>query len=127
MKLPRFSIRELLLLVLVIGLALGWWVHNRQLQRSLANHRGLAEDFSSVLTSLECKSEPDDSGLTKITIPYNISTGMLGMPTDVPCKEFQEILARQSRTGACASLDHPDLTSQFSRAAIRECVVGGFA
>jgi hypothetical protein len=96
MKLPQFSLRELLLLVLVIGLALGWWVHGRQLQRSLINQRRLVESFATVLRSLECKIEPDAGGLTKVTIPYNISTGMLGMPVPVPFKEFQETLDDRS-------------------------------
>jgi len=35
----RFTIRELLLLTLVVGLALGWWVHGRSLHQELRNQQ----------------------------------------------------------------------------------------
>jgi hypothetical protein len=37
MKLPQFSIRELLLLVLAIGLALGWWLDRQRIIADLTD------------------------------------------------------------------------------------------
>ncbi len=45
---PRFALRELLWLTLVVGLALGWWIERRALLTAKTEAEGDAKDLSRL-------------------------------------------------------------------------------
>ena len=66
MRMLRFTIRELVLLVALVGMGLGWWVHVRRLEsqrksleRDLLMQADYVSQFVSVLKQLGCEIPPD--------------------------------------------------------------------
>jgi hypothetical protein len=62
----RFSLRELVLLVALAAMGLGWWVHARQLrsemdqlQTDLLMQADFVSQFVSVLKGIGCEIPPD--------------------------------------------------------------------
>jgi hypothetical protein len=62
----RFTLRELVLLTVIVGIGLGWWVHARRLQGELTRVQSdlltqadYVSQFVSVLTKLGCEIPPD--------------------------------------------------------------------
>jgi hypothetical protein len=53
----RFSIREILLVTLVAGLALGWWVDHRAVTRRLAECTKRSEQLEDVLLDAKAAME----------------------------------------------------------------------
>jgi hypothetical protein len=49
----KFTIRELLLLTLVVGLAVGWWLHYRKNQSLASENRMLRNELQSALDAFE--------------------------------------------------------------------------
>ena len=49
----RFSIRDLLLVTVIVALALGWWVHQRRLKSELAKER----EFRSGLVEMATETK----------------------------------------------------------------------
>lgn len=62
----RFTIRELVLLTVIVAMGLGWWVHARRLQSEMSRlqtdllmQADYVSQFVSVLTKLGCEIPPD--------------------------------------------------------------------
>jgi len=77
MRMLRFTIRELVLLVALVGMGLGWWVHVRRLesqrislQRDLLMQADFVQQFVSVLTKLGCEIPPDSDPRCAVGGPY---------------------------------------------------------
>ena len=73
----RFSIRELVLLMALVGMGLGWWAHVRRLerqrkglQRDLLMQADFVQQFVSVLTKLGCEIPPDSDPRCSNGGPY---------------------------------------------------------
>ena len=47
MKLPRFSLRELFLLVIIAAMGCGWWVRERQLAKVIRETNSLNRELFS--------------------------------------------------------------------------------
>jgi hypothetical protein len=63
----RFSIREILLLTVVVALGFGWWLHSsRQAQEisTLREKLDLIEAFESTVTMIKSTVEPSPFGST---------------------------------------------------------------
>jgi hypothetical protein len=63
----RFTIRELVLLVALVAMGLGWWVHVRRLQSNiehlqtdLLTQADFVTQFVSVFSQLGCEIPPDN-------------------------------------------------------------------
>ena len=84
----RFTIRELVLLVALVAMGLGWWVHARQLksdvthlQSDLLTQADFVSQFVSVLTNLGCEIPADSDPrcarggpYTRIFVPQELQT-----------------------------------------------------
>ena len=104
----RFSIRELVLLVALVAMGLGWWVHVRQLQREaralqtdLLMQADFVSQFISVLKNIGCEIPPDSDPrcanggpYTRIFFPGYVTqqTGMLSSTLSGPRDELQRTL-----------------------------------
>jgi internalin A len=91
-RLPRLSIRGLIIAVLVIGGALGWWLHGVRLQRDAVaaiRRAGGAADYDPVWTSSFASREPltrrwlaDQIGVEYVAPVTCISLGPISTATD---------------------------------------------
>jgi hypothetical protein len=96
----RFSIREKLLVTLVVGLALGWWLHARRLQSDLLYQADLVDSFAYALVDLGCEIPEGTGPHTKIIVPevfhsYAREKGKsasLSFTTSVPREQLQRTL-----------------------------------
>jgi hypothetical protein len=104
----RFSIRELVLLIALVGTALGWLTHVRQLQdetrklqKDLLMQSDLVYSFHHALTKLGCEI-PDDSDprcsyggpYTRIFVREDVQrlTGCVSFTVTGPRGELQRTL-----------------------------------
>jgi len=53
MKLPRFSLRELFLLVVIVAMGCGWWVDRSSLRNNVNRLREMADEKDSRIFKLE--------------------------------------------------------------------------
>jgi hypothetical protein len=104
----RFTIRELVLLVAVAAMGLGWWAHvrrlkaeARQLESDLLYQADFVDQFVSVLKNIGCEIPPDSdprcaSGgpYTRIFFPSYVTsqTGALTSTLSGPRSELQRTL-----------------------------------
>ena len=73
----RFTLRELVLLMAVVAMGLGWWVHvrrlrneARQLQNDLLTQARFVDQFVHVLTKLGCEIPLDTDPRCAVGGPY---------------------------------------------------------
>ena len=108
MKLPQLSLRELFLLVALVAMGCGWWVHARQLrsemthlQTDLLTQADYVDQFVSVLTKLGCEIPPDSDPrcanggpYTRIFVPQALTaqTGCISFTLSGPRSELQRTL-----------------------------------
>jgi len=104
----RFTIRELVLLTVIVGMGLGWWVHVRrlqgervQLQRDLLTQADFVGQFFSVLTKLGCEIPADSDPrcavggpYTRVFVPDNLQrqTNCISFTLSGPRHELQRSL-----------------------------------
>ena len=104
----RFTLRELLLLTVIVGMGLGWWAHvrrlqgeARRLQSDLLYQADYVSQFVSVLTKLGCEIPPDSDPrcanggpYTRIFVPEKIQlqTGCISFTCSGPRSELQRTL-----------------------------------
>ena len=53
----RFTIRELVLLTLVVAMGAGWWLDRRMSQAKIATYRAKCEKFEAATRRLEAEQE----------------------------------------------------------------------
>lgn len=104
----RFSLRELLLLTVTIGIGLGWWVHvrrlqseARELQSDLLTQADFAYGLHHCLTKLGCEI-PEDSDprcanggpYTRVFVPEALQapTGCISFTLTGPRSELKRTL-----------------------------------
>jgi len=73
----RFTIRELVLLTVIMAMGLGWWVHVRRLQRDAVRLQSdllvqvrFVDQFVYVLTKLGCEIPLDSDPRCAVGGPY---------------------------------------------------------
>jgi hypothetical protein len=104
----RFTLRELVLLVSLVAMGLGWWVHVRWLEsqrkaveRDLLMQADFVSQFVSVLKQLGCEIPPDSdprcaSGgpYTRIFVPQpmQLLTRCISFTLSGPRSELQRTL-----------------------------------
>jgi hypothetical protein len=104
----RFTLRELVLLIALAALGLGWWVHARSqrreirtLQADLLMQADFVDQFVSVLNNLQCEIPPDSDPrcanggpYTRIFFPGYVTqnTGMLSSTLSGPRDQLQRTL-----------------------------------
>jgi hypothetical protein len=73
----RFTIRELVLLTVIVAMGLGWWVHVRRLQgeaklvqSDLLTQARFVDQFVHVLTKLGCEIPLDSDPRCAVGGPY---------------------------------------------------------
>ena len=104
----RFTIREMVLLVAVVAMGLGWWVHVRRLkgeivhlQSDLLTQADFVQQFVSVLTKLGCEIPADSDPrcaiggpYTRVFAPAEITklTGCISWTLSGPREELQRTL-----------------------------------
>jgi len=108
MHMFRFTIRELVLLVALVGMGLGWWVHvrrlesqRRSLERDLLMQADYVSQFVSVLKQLGCEIPPDSDPrcanggpYTRIFVPQEMQllTHCISFTLSGPRSELQRTL-----------------------------------
>jgi len=109
MRMFRFSIRELVLLVALVGMGLGWWVHvrrlqseARQLQSDLLYQADLVDTFAKFVKGLGCEipPDPDNGPYTRIFVSEELQawfrsrgqSAPVSCTTSVPRQELQRTL-----------------------------------
>ena len=77
MRMLRFTIRELVLLVALVAMGLGWWVHVRRLQADarrvqsdLLYQADLVDTFAHFVRGLGCEIPPDSDPRCAAGGPY---------------------------------------------------------
>ncbi|HEX5102547.1 MAG TPA: hypothetical protein VFV87_01970 [Pirellulaceae bacterium] len=104
----RFTLRELVLLVALAAMGLGWWVHaNRQqreiraLEDDLLMQADFVDQFVSVLKHIGCEIPPDSDPrcatggpYTRVFYPGYVTqqTGMLSSTCSGPRDQLQRTL-----------------------------------
>ena len=104
----RFSLRELVLLIALAAMGLGWWVHVRQLktearalETDLLKQSDFVSQFVSVLKNIGCEIPPDSDPrcanggpYTRIFFPDYVTkqTGMLSSTCSGPRDQLQRTL-----------------------------------
>ena len=103
----RFTIRELLLLTVIVAMGLGWRLHARrlqldarQLQIDLLYQVDLVNTFVYALIDLGCELPKDTGPYTKILVPEyiqahareNHKSASVSFTTSVPREQLQRTL-----------------------------------
>jgi hypothetical protein len=104
----KLSLRELFLLIALVAMGLGWWVHvhrlqheARSLQRDLLTQADYVSQFVSVLEKLGCEIPPDSDPrcanggpYTRIFVSDGIQkqTGCISFTLSGPREELQRTL-----------------------------------
>jgi hypothetical protein len=104
----RITLRELILLVALVAMGLGWWVHVQKLQRDarkleadLLMQADFVSQFISVLKNIGCEIPPDSDPrcanggpYTRIFFPSYVTqqTGMLSSTCSGPRDQLQRTL-----------------------------------
>jgi len=104
----RFTVRELVLLVALVAMGLGWWVHARRLQGDMDHLQSdllaqarFVDQFVSVLTQLGCEIPPDSDPrcanggpYTRIFVPAELQdeTHCISFTLSGPRDELQRTL-----------------------------------
>jgi hypothetical protein len=91
----KLSLRELFLLIALVAMGLGWWMHvkrlqreARTLQRDLLMQADYVSQFVSVLNKLGCEIPPDSDPRCSFGGPYTRIFVSEGVQKQTDCISF---------------------------------------
>jgi hypothetical protein len=99
---PKLYLRDLLWLIVVISLALGWWnyarrtqAEQRDLEHDLLMHADTVNSFVYVVEKLGCELSASSAGHTKIIVPTQLQPAALSFTLTIPREELQQTIEQK--------------------------------